>query len=95
MIENLKYNKKFKNFFKNIYIYIISLFSAVIIFLTAFKTIETRNKESINIIDYYVLLFLSLNWLIYGILVERNAIIFLSLLLIMGSGLYIYIYHTL
>lgn len=94
MIE-LKNNKNFKNFFKNIYIYIISIISAVIIIFQAFYTYEKKLKETINVIDYYILLFLSINWIVYGALVDKNSIIFLSVLLLIGSSLFIYLYYIL
>ena len=89
-IENLKKNKKFNENFEK-YMFFIAILGSVFLYIQAYKIYEKKSANDISIVAFSIVLFVSLNWLLYGYILDKKVIILSSILGAIGSSIVLYL----
>jgi len=89
-LEILKTNKKYNEYFEK-YMYFIAILGAVFLYVQAYKIYDKKSADDISVLAFSLVVFVSLNWLLYGYVLNKKAIILSSILGLIGSIIILYL----
>ena len=89
-IDKLKNDQKFNKYYEK-YMYLIAILGASFLYVQAYRIYEEKSSKDVSTFAFWIVLFVSLNWLIYGFLLEKKVILLSSILGIIGAGIVIYL----
>ena len=95
-VKKLKKNEKFNENFEK-YMYFIAILGSIFLYIQAYKIYEKKSANDISILAFSIVVFVSLNWLIYGYILDKKVLIVSSILGAIGASIILYlcyIYQT-